>query len=438
MSFALVLLASLQLALWVFVRRDGAFRVIIPTDAPYWLDRAVMAGVAIVAVIAAVGAAVTMMRVPTGDPRRDRPRRAHGARCVVLRRGRVAGDDGDEHGDHAGHGSDARDHRGGGDDHRATDERHGGADGADRAGDARPAPGYPPQPTGVPFPETEWPEAELPADVDAAAITAAVDAAFGEPDAPQRVRSVVVVHGGQVVYERYHPLDGPDVVYDSYSVAKSFTSALIGMLADDGALALDEPAPVPEWQSPGDPRQAITVRQMLEMSSGLEWTEEYGPGSLFQRMVTSDDAAAVMAAQPLESAPGSTFEYSTGTSTLLVGAAADELGGCAAATEYLEERLVDPIGITSEHLLTDGGGCWFGGLGADMTTRDFARFGLLYLRGGQWDGRQLVPTSWIDETRDPRRPTPSTACTGGSCDPARSPPRACSVSASSSRRTPTS
>ena len=269
-----------------------------------------------------------------------------------------------------------------------------------------PAPGYPPQPPDVPYPGAEWPMGELPPTVDRAIVDAAVDVAFGAPDAEGRVRSVVVVQGGEIVYERYHPLDGPEHVNDSYSVAKSFTSALIGMLVDDGLVTLDEHPAFPEWQAPGDPRQAITVRQMLQMSSGLEWTEEYGPGSLAAQMFAAQDAAALMAAQPLESEPGSTFEYSTGTSALLVGLAADELGSCAAVTAYLEERLFDPIGITSETLVTDGGGCWFGGFGADMTTRDFARFGLLYLRGGQWDGRQLIATSWIDETRLPAATNP--------------------------------
>ncbi len=268
------------------------------------------------------------------------------------------------------------------------------------------APGYPDQPPGVPFPTAEWPVGELPAGVNRDAIDAAVDRAFGAPDAEARVRSIVVVSGGQIVYERYHPLDGPDMIYDSFSVAKSFTSALIGMLVTDGQLALDENPPQPEWQAPGDPRQAITLRQLLEMSSGLQWTEEYGAGSLAAQMFTSDDAAALMAAQPLESPPGSTFEYSTGTTVLLAGIAADALGGCAAATDYLTTRLLQPIGITTAQLVSDGGGCWFGGFGANMTTRDFARFGLLYLRGGEWDGRQIVPTAWVDESRVPAATEP--------------------------------
>lgn len=259
---------------------------------------------------------------------------------------------------------------------------------------------YPPQPAGVPFPTQEWSFGEPPPDVDRAAIDAAVDQAFGAPEAESRVQSIVIVHGGHIVYERYHPLDGPDKVYDSWSVAKSIASALIGLLVADGRLALDEPAPVPEWQSPGDPRQAITLRQLLQMSSGLEWEEGVGGDTLINTF-TAQDAAAVVASQPLETQPGSTFEYSSGTTALLVGIAASALGGCREATDYLNQRLLDPIGITTDVLLTDGNGCWFGGFGANMTTRDFARFGLLYLRGGTWDGQQVLPTSWIDETRVP-------------------------------------
>lgn len=260
--------------------------------------------------------------------------------------------------------------------------------------------GYPAQPEGVPYPAGDWPTAPLPAGVDRAAIDAAVDVAFGPADSQSGVRSVVVVQGGSIVYERYHPSAGPDTVFASYSVGKSFTSAIIGLLVDDGATTLDEHPPRPEWPA-GDPRAAITMRDLLQMSSGLDWTEEYGPDSLALRMLSAPSAAALMAAQPLERDPGSAFEYSTGTSALIAGIAADEVGGCAALDGFVRTRLLDPIGISSASVLTDGGGCFVGGLGMDMTTRDFARFGLLYLRGGLWDGRQVLSTSWIDSTRVP-------------------------------------
>lgn len=273
--------------------------------------------------------------------------------------------------------------------------------GSTAAATTPPDDGYPEQPADVPFPTADWPTGELPDGVDRAAIDAAVDTAFGAADAEARVQSVVIVRGGEIVYERYHPLDGPDVVFSSFSVAKSFTSALIGLLVAEDRLVLDDPAPVPEWQGGDDPRAAITLRQLLQMSSGLEWTEEYGPGSVAAEMFAADDAAALIASQPLESAPGSTYEYSTGTTALLAGIAADELGGCEEQVAYLNERLLDPIGITTDVLDTDGNGCWFGGFGANMTTRDFARFGLLFLRGGSWDGEQILPTSWVDESRIP-------------------------------------
>jgi CubicO group peptidase (beta-lactamase class C family) len=260
---------------------------------------------------------------------------------------------------------------------------------------------YPPQPAGVPFPGAEWPTGELPAAVDRGAVDAAVEAAFGAPDADARVQSIVIVHGGRIVYERYHPLDGPDVVYPSFSVAKSFTSALIGLLVSDGALALDDHPDIRQWRDPGDPRQDITVRDLLQMSSGLEWDEVYEAGSDPVVMLGARNAARFAASKPLESEPGTVFEYSTGTTAILSGIAAQALGGCAEQLDYLHRRLLDPIGITTDELLLDPTGCWYGGLGADMTTRDFARFGLLYLRGGQWDGEQIIPTSWVDQSRSP-------------------------------------
>jgi CubicO group peptidase (beta-lactamase class C family) len=252
----------------------------------------------------------------------------------------------------------------------------------------------------VPFPAADWPSAPLPAGVDGAAIDAAVDVAFGAPDAEARVRSVVVVQGGAIVYERYHPLDGPDQVMSSYSVAKSFTSAIVGLLVAEGKLVLDEHPPRPEWPA-GDPRTAITLRQLLQMSSGLQWDEVQSLVSMGMTMLSSPSAAAIMAAQPLEREPGTEFEYSTGTSVLVAGIAADALGSCAALDRYVHERLLDPLGITTAAITMDGGGCFVGGFGMDMTTRDFARFGLLYLRGGRWDGEQLLPTAWIEETREP-------------------------------------
>ena len=260
---------------------------------------------------------------------------------------------------------------------------------------------YPPQPAGVPYPDAEWPVGTLPPEVSLLALDAATEQAFEPSDSEQGVRSIVVIRGGQLVYERYHPLDGPDERYSSFSVAKSFTSALVGLAVGDGLLTEGQTALRAEWQGAGDRRAGIELRDLLQMSSGLEWDESYTAPSDVLTMITSADAAAFVAAKPLESEPGTVYEYSTGTTALLVGIVADRLDGCAESTEYVNERLLDPIGITTDELLLDDAGCWLGGLGANMTTRDFARFGLLYLRGGQWDGTQLLAESWVDASRTP-------------------------------------
>ena len=253
----------------------------------------------------------------------------------------------------------------------------------------------------MPYPTLDWPVAELPNGVDAAALDAAVATAFGADDADARVRSLVVVKRGEIVYERYHPLDSADQATSSFSVAKSFTSAIIGMLIGDGRLELDAPAPVEEWQADGDPRQEITLEDLLRMSSGLEWEEQYGAESIVIEMLQAPHAADVPISQELAAEPGTEWEYSTGTTAILADIAADELGGGDALDTYVHERLLDPLGMTSTVLLEDSTGTWFGGLGADSTPRDYARFGLLFLRDGVWDGERILPEGWVDASRSP-------------------------------------
>lgn len=276
----------------------------------------------------------------------------------------------------------------------------------DGAGDAVPPPGFPPQPSGVAWPTEAWPEAEFPLGVDRAAIDDAVATGFGSADNEARVRSVLIVQGGSIVYERYHPLDSADTVFPSFSVAKSFTSALVGSIVDDGLLDVDAPAPVDEWQASGDPRAEITTADLLHMSSGLEWTEEYGPGSAALRMFGAEHAAAVPIEAPLASEPGTVYNYSTGTSAILADIVADVLGGTEAFDEYVGERLLDPLGMSSVELMRDGSGHFLGGIGFNTTARDFARFGLLYLRGGVWDGETILSPEWIEYTLTPSPTNP--------------------------------
>jgi CubicO group peptidase (beta-lactamase class C family) len=256
------------------------------------------------------------------------------------------------------------------------------------------------------FPGGEWQTAPLPAAVDGAALDAAVDVAFGGPDNEARVQSIVIVQGGRIIYERYHPLDGPGTVMDSFSVSKSITSAAIGLLVGDGLLDVDAPAPIAQWADPSDPRRAVTLEHLLHMASGLEWSEQYGPGSQVLGMLGAPVASEYIASYPLEAEPGTFFEYSTGTTAILAGVVTDTVGGPQAADEYLQERLLGPLGITSMQFTRDRAGRWVGGFGADATTRDFARFGLLYLNDGVWKGERLLPEGWVEYSRTPSPSNP--------------------------------
>ena len=265
-------------------------------------------------------------------------------------------------------------------------------------GDTAAAEGYPPQPDGVPFPTDEWPEGELPEGADVAALDAAAETAFstGDDEGNGEVSSIVVVQGGEIVYEAYNPAFGPDNVFNSWSMAKTFTAALIGLTVEDGLLTVEDDTLREEWPA-DDPRSAITIEDMLHMASGLEWTEGAGYAEFFG----APDAAAWYATRELVEEPGTHFNYSTPETAMLAREAADALGGCPEQEAFMQERLLDPIGITTEVFIRDGSGCWFGGLGMNMVTRDFARFGLLLLRGGLWDGEQLLATDWIDDIREP-------------------------------------
>jgi CubicO group peptidase (beta-lactamase class C family) len=256
----------------------------------------------------------------------------------------------------------------------------------------------PPPPTEAPeLPTGDWPVGEWPDGVDKDAVDDAVDTAFADGD-PQRVRSIVLVRRGKLVYQRYspNPADGPDALMPSFSVAKSITSAAAGLLVRDGKFDVHAPVRAPEWP-PGDPRAAITADHLLRMSSGLQWNEDTDIAAATR----SRNAAAFSAARPLTTPPGSTFLYSTGSTFILARALQDAIGGGGAGLrDYLERELFDPLGMTVT-LTFDDAGNWLGGYGAAATPLDYAKFGELYRLGGEWEGRRILPADWIAYSREP-------------------------------------
>lgn len=234
--------------------------------------------------------------------------------------------------------------------------------------------------------------------------------------------AVVVVHRGALVAERYggelprfdgpaEPV-GPATPLLSWSMAKSVLHAAVGMLVAEGRLTPHQPAPVPEWAEPGDPRQAITLDHLLAMRDGLAFTEDYtdGGGSDVLPMLFGDgqdDVARFAADRPLAAAPGERFNYSSGTSNIVSGVVARALGPGEPYRRFLAERLFGPIGAESARPTLDAAGTWVASSYLHATARDFARFGLLYLRGGTWAGRRILPRSWVDTARRARSVDPS-------------------------------
>ncbi len=270
-----------------------------------------------------------------------------------------------------------------------------------------------------PAPLTEAARAAVAKDpgVTRAALARVVDRLFSTPETAE-TRAVLVLYQGRTVAERYGPGYGPQTRFVSWSMAKTVTGVLIGLLVADGRLRLDEGVPVPSWQRPGDPRGEITLRQLLQMRSGLRHTEAGDPvyESDEVRMLFLDgrDAMAAYAeAQPLEAEPGRHWEYSSNTTVILADLAARALTSSTDPAErrrvvgdYLRSRLFEPLGMTSIVPEYDAAGTLVGGSLMHATARDWARFGEFLRNKGAVNGAQLVPSAWIEfmTTPNPRNP----------------------------------
>jgi CubicO group peptidase (beta-lactamase class C family) len=254
----------------------------------------------------------------------------------------------------------------------------------------------------------QWPVGQLPARV-AARLDALLELAFSDP-APDRLgetHAFLAVQGGRIVAERNWRGFGPASTHPSWSQAKSVTQALIGILVREGKIDIHAPADVPEWQAADDPRRAITLDQLLRMSSGLCFSEDYvdaGISDVIEMLFGSgkDDVGGFAAKFPLSHAPDTVWSYASGTTNIVARCAARALGASGDAfRDFMFRELFAPIGMTSATPKFDAAGTFIGSSFCFCTTRDFARFGLLYLRGGVWDGRRILPEGWVDYARTP-------------------------------------
>jgi CubicO group peptidase (beta-lactamase class C family) len=268
------------------------------------------------------------------------------------------------------------------------------------------------QPSGVAWPTYEWPRGEM-ANQDE--LDAIVDEMFTDEKLAV-TNAVVVVQGGQVVSERYggeqFHFDRPaepitrDSQLLSWSMATSILHMIIGTLVDEDRLNPEQLAPVPEWSDEADPRHQIQVRDLLAMRDGLAFVEEYEIGQTSHVLdmlygAGRDDVAAFTAALPLAHEPGTFYNYSSGTTNILSRIVADLVGYGDDYRAYLERRLFEPIGMTSAVETFDTSGVFVASSFVHARALDFAKFGLLYLRGGEWEDQQLISREWATTAQVP-------------------------------------
>lgn len=234
--------------------------------------------------------------------------------------------------------------------------------------------------------------------------------AFAEesPEEPKKTRAVLVVYDGHLIAERYAPAFHRDMPLLGWSMAKSVTNALVGILVRKGKLNLHEPAPVEEWRKEGDPRSRITLDQLLRMSSGLEFDEVYAPLHDVSNMLYGcADFAAYAASKPLEKEPDGTWNYSSGTANIIARIVRRTIEKDEANYDrFMKEELFDRIGMTSAVIEPDPSGTFVGSSYALATPRDWAPFGQLFLQDGVWEGNRLLPEGWVQYSTTPTPKAP--------------------------------
>jgi CubicO group peptidase (beta-lactamase class C family) len=246
--------------------------------------------------------------------------------------------------------------------------------------------------------------------VDYAALNESITWATTEANAtaPINTRAVAVFYDGQLVGEGFAEGFDRTSRFAGFSMTKSVTSALIGILVKQGKLEVDAPAPIPSWHGENDPRAAITLNHMLQMSTGLAFGEQYfNPFADAVRMLfVESDAPGYAMKKPLEAAPGEKWYYSSGTTNMLQWIIRKQFDSDEAYWRFPYEELFAPIGMHSALLEPDASGTYVGSSFMWATAHDWARFGLLFLNDGVWEGNRILPEGWVEYSVTPAPAAP--------------------------------
>lgn len=252
----------------------------------------------------------------------------------------------------------------------------------------------------IPYPYGQGaPLDSVPPQVDMDQINKAIALAFARPE-EQRTRTLLILYKGHLVAERYVEGFDKDTPILGWSMTKSVLATCFGVLERQGKLAMDWPAPIPDWKDDG--RKAITLDDLLRMQSGLEWEEDYGKLSDVTRMLFLDtDMTQAQKLKPALAEPGEIWNYSSGTTNLLSGILRQQFRDHQDYLDFPYAALIDRIGMYSMVLEADMAGNYVGSSYAWASTRDWARFGQLYLDRGLWNGERLFNPEWVDYITTP-------------------------------------
>ncbi len=256
----------------------------------------------------------------------------------------------------------------------------------------------PENPDTIPWPYGDMLPAETPGNINISKLGKAIDAAFEKGN----TRAVVVCYDTSFLLEKYKKGFDKNTRFLGWSMSKSVTSALIGILVKQKKLDIYKPAPVKEWQN--DERKNITLNNLLQMSSGLEWEENYSDISDATIMLyEKGDMGQFALNKPAIYPPDSVWYYSSGTTNIISLIIRRQFPDNHEYWRFPRKELFNKTGMRSMIFETDASGTFVGSSYTFATARDWARFGLLYLQKGKFHGEQILPTGWTEYTAKPAK-----------------------------------
>ena len=238
------------------------------------------------------------------------------------------------------------------------------------------------------------------AEVNHEKLHTAVNNVFERDEIDGNTRAVLVLYKDHLIAEKYTEGFTRDTQLLGWSMTKSITGTILGILEKQGRANRDLNSLFPEWSN--DDRANITLNDLLQMNSALEWEEDYSKISDVTRMLfMENDMTTSQLHKQLVAEPGTVWNYSSGTSNLLSGFIKNQFSGHQEYLDFWYKELIDKIGMYSMTLETDLDGNYVGSSYSWATARDWAKFGQLYLRRGNWNGEQIIDESWVDYSATP-------------------------------------